>query len=270
MRQTTTLTVRLAASAGLVLLSLNFFGLTQNLRPEGLTPDVLRFGERDLLLSQNELEEEIVRGEQETDAEFLNRVTHSIADGMAHIHWERFDANRFHQQVPVWENYILWGMRYITKIPEYERYHFSNVEKSIERGIGICGDASILLSQILTTEGISNQIVSMPDHVIVVARLGDQEFLLDADFGVVAAISLNEAMLHPARLIAAYAAEDKYDSTVSEFTQALTHTNQRWDGPQAFITKKYYFEKLAYFLKWTIPALLLLVALFLFRNKGGV
>jgi hypothetical protein len=52
-------------------------------------------------------------------------------------------------------------------IPEYERYHFSNPYNSIERGIGICGDASILMSQMLEKNGIEADILTFPGHVVV-------------------------------------------------------------------------------------------------------
>lgn len=137
---------------GLTLLGLNLYGLTKSLRPEGLNPEVLRFRQNDLTLSKNAFFSSSVRLKSESDYNYATRLTHVIARGMAHVHWERFDPSVYNQMIPVWENFILYLMGKFSGIPEFERYHFTIPEKSMERGVGLCGDASMLLSELLTRE----------------------------------------------------------------------------------------------------------------------
>lgn len=54
-------------TSGVALLVLNLYGFTQDLRPDGLTPEVLRFGEQDLSLTPPELDRAIFRVPGETD-----------------------------------------------------------------------------------------------------------------------------------------------------------------------------------------------------------
>jgi hypothetical protein len=41
----------------------------------------------------------------------------------------------------------------------------------MERGIDICGDASMIMSQILERNGIESKIVTFPGHVVVAATI---------------------------------------------------------------------------------------------------
>ena len=41
-----------------------------------------------------------------------------------------------------------------------------------------------------------------------------------------------------------------------------------WNGTSHFITKKYYFEKIAYVVKWALPVILLCIAMIMWRKTG--
>ena len=138
----------------MTLISLNIYGLTQTMDLGNLKAENLRFKDADVTLPKKMMRSGLLRLSNESEQDYAKRATRVIASGMAHIHWELYAPSRFHQTVPIWENYILYAMGKWSGIPEFERYHFSSSEKSIERGIGICGDASILLSQILNENGI--------------------------------------------------------------------------------------------------------------------
>ncbi|MDP5130365.1 MAG: hypothetical protein NWQ54_05745, partial [Paraglaciecola sp.] len=158
--------------SGITLLTINLYGLTQTLAPAAITIDDLRFREKDVTMSREALLLNLPRQINETDQLYAERITTNIAATLAHIHWLDYHPSQFNQRVPLWENYILYFMGLFSGIPEFERYHFSSPEKSIERGIGICGDASILLSQLLSRQGINNKIVTFPGHVVVEADYG--------------------------------------------------------------------------------------------------
>ncbi|MFD1593785.1 hypothetical protein ACFSDC_21905 [Alteromonas oceani] len=258
------------ALPGLALLALNLYGFTQDLRPDGLTPEVLRFGDQDLSLTPPELEQAIFRLSDETDRQYAKRLTLDLAAGIAHVEWEAFDPDLFHQRVPVWENYILHLMGVVTSIPEYQRYHYANPYRSIERGIGICGDASMTLSGLLDEQGIANKIITVPGHVMVEAYFDGEPLLLDADFGVVLEQGIMFYEQNPQALISAYQQQlgRVNDGELMIAGNLIKDGFKYWNGTSHFITKKYYFEKVAYVVKWAFPVILLLIAMIIWRKTG--
>lgn len=258
------------ALPGLALLALNLYGFTQDLRPDGLTPEVLRFGDQDLSLTPPELEQAIFRLPDETDRQYAKRLTLDLAAGIAHVEWEAFDPDLFHQRVPVWENYILHLMGVVTSIPEYQRYHYANPYRSIERGIGICGDASMTLSGLLDEQGIANKIITVPGHVMVEAYFDGEPLLLDADFGVVLEQGIMFYEQNPQALISAYQQQlgRVNDGELMIAGNLIKDGFKYWNGTSHFITKKYYFEKVAYVVKWAFPVILLLIAMIIWRKTG--
>jgi hypothetical protein len=255
---------------GLLLLFINIYGLSQSLRPSGLNEDVLRFKQNDLLLSPDEFLNQVNRLPGEGETEYVIRLTDVIADGMAHVHWGKYDPDRFYQRVPLWENYILYFMGRFSGIPEFERYHFTIAEKGIERGVGLCGDASMLMSEILKKEGIANKIITMPGHVVIAAQADSEEIWLDPDFGVAIEAKLEVLKAEPERLTKAYNNKGFIDNGESLVRNGMEHHNyQTWNGVKHFVQKKYYFERLSYFLKWFIPIFLITIGLYLGRKNGS-
>lgn len=243
-----------------MLLALNLYGLTKTLRPEGLNPEVLRFSQNDLTLSKADFFNSSLRVIAETDYQYATRLTHVISNGMAHVHWERFDPNQYHQTVPVWENFILHLMGRFSGIPEFERYHFTIPEKSIERGVGLCGDASMLLSELLLREGISNKIITVPGHVMVEASIGGVKTLLDPDFGVVLRHDVATYLASPEQLELEYNLSGFVSNGEQVVSKGIRSGKvEYWSGPAHFVTKKYYFERASYIFKWLIPMVLLIL-----------
>lgn len=257
-----------ALGLGCTLLIINVLGLFQTLRPDNIYVEHLRFKERDVLLSYDNFLNNIERQLQESDEAYSYRLTKVIADGLAHVHWEKYQPEKFHQTIPIWENYILYLMGKLKVTPEYERYHFSDPMKSIERGIGICGDASILLSQLLVQQGIYNQLITIPGHVMVEATIGNKKVLLDPDFGVTFNKSAHYYRQNPTHIGTAYSAlgYGTYDDQfiINGFKKKVTY----WDGVKHFITKKYYFEKIAYVIKWLLPCILVLFGLYMIKRNN--
>lgn len=242
---------------GILLLLLNFYGLTQDIRPELDPEHSLRF-ENDLPLP---FDETLTRLSQlksiDSELTYASEATRFIAQAMAHIHWnEEPDPDKYHQRVPIWENYILFALGYVSNIPEFTKYHFIDVKRSLKRGVGICGDASMVLSQLLTERNIKHQIVAFPAHVVVEAELNNETYFLDPDYGVLAPVSAAQVHETP-DIIDNYYHEAGYDKRESRGLQKIYNVRYtRWDGVKHFVTKKYYFEPIAYFLKWFIPIFL--------------
>ncbi len=252
---------------GISLLSINVYGEFQNIRPTVFFNDELRF-HNDQPETFNETLSQLQKTKNETDLQFAQRITQVVASGLAHIHWERYEPEKFNQLVPIWENYFLYLMGKFSNIPEYEKYHFANYKRSLKRGIGICGDASMILSQVLDENQIDNKIITFPGHVIVSAQFGhNKEQLLDADFGVSLPFSPDEIKQSPNLVNSYYLDAGYFDYDIKSFNRIYNNDYKRWDGVKHFITNKYYFEKVSYYLKWPLPILLIVLSLISFYRR---
>lgn len=252
---------------GCALLSINIFGLFQDIRPSNFSEENLLFA-NDQPLAYAEVLPQLKKRENESDAEFSHRVTLVISKGLAHIHWEKYEPEQFNQRVPIWENYFIYFMSKLTNIPEYQKYHFANYKRSLKRGIGICGDASMVLSQVLTENNIQNKILTYPKHVVVEANLADQQsYLLDADFGLKIPYAKEQTKDNADKIEQIYLAEGYTFYDKDFFATLYAGDYQEWLGVKHFITNKYYFEKVSYWLKWPFPLFMILLFFFL-RKKG--
>ncbi len=96
--------------SGVALAAINVYGEFKSIRPSVFFNDELRFQNDQPTEFKNTMSQ-LVRLEGESDLLFSKRVTKVIAEGIAHIHWERYNAEKFNQLIPLWENYFLisWG-----------------------------------------------------------------------------------------------------------------------------------------------------------------
>lgn len=240
--------------ASLMLLSINFFGLFKSIRPSNLTSMDLRF-KNDYPIDYQVALNKLMRQTSQSHDEYLTQVTNVVAEAVAHVNWnEETDPSKYNQLVPIWENYILYFMGKFSGIPEYQKYHFINYQRSLKRGIGICGDASMITSQVLSKSNIDNQIVSFKTHVVIATKTEDgKEITLDPDYGVVIPFSVDKIADDPA-IVSPYYSEAGYSDREAVGVQEVYFSRfQRWDGVKHFVTKKYYFEHLSYILKWALP-----------------
>jgi hypothetical protein len=253
---------------GLVLSGINIYGLNQQLRPQNMNHQDYRFKD-DLKLSYEDAIVALKKHPEESQFEFNQRITNVIADSLAHIHWnEEEDNTRYNQLVPIWENYFLYFVGKFTDIPEFNKYHFADYHRSLKRGVGICGDASMIMSQVLSQEGTANQIVSFPGHVVVEAQNGNgNEYTYDADFGVLVPYTIEEIQQSPSLINDFYKQRGFSDREISTLRRAYAQDYQRWDGVRHFITKKFYFERITYWLKWPLPIFMILIGLIIIRRQ---
>lgn len=254
---------------GTALLAINIYGLFQPLRPAIFFNDELRFA-NDQPISFQESLLQIPKNKGESQLGYVIRMNELVAKSLAHIHWLRYEPQKFNQLVPIWENYILYAMGRYTDIPEYQRYHFANYQRSLKRGIGVCGDAAMILSQILNKQKIDNKIISFPGHVLVEAQITpDKSLVLDPDFGVVLPMSLTQLNQEPTKTTAFYLEQGYTANDIKLLLNEYNKPYKAWDGVKHFITKKYFFEKISYFLKWPLPIALILISLLFFLKKDN-
>lgn len=255
---------------GFFLFFVNLYGLTQDIRPGTFLSEDIRFeNDRKPIVYNPEIEQKLFAGEKEPK-QFTTDITMLISKILVHIEWPKVDRVQYNQLIPIWENYFLYFMGLFSDIPEFERYHYSNYERSLERGIGICGDASMILSQVLDKNSIENKILSFPGHVINSVTFPDgSQWLLDADFGVVIPHSLSE-IRDNIDLVKPYYAEQGYsDREIGNLQRSYISDFQTWDGVTHFFTKKYYFEKITYWLKWPLPIVLILFSIYMLRKRDN-
>lgn len=252
---------------GISLMIVNLFGLTQTLRPEKLTNDELRFY-NDQPIDYNVAISQLTKRDDENDVEFADRATSLISQALAHIHWDKFQPEKFNQLVPIWENYFLYFMGKWSNIPEYKRYHFADYHRSLQRGIGICGDASMILSQVLDKNNITNDILTYPGHVVVHATFNNQQsIILDADFGIKVPFDKDNTKDNFKEIAKLYTEEGYTEGDRLFFENMYQSNYQEWRNVKHFITKKYYFEKISYAMKWIFPLMLLLISVYLFNRQ---
>jgi len=239
-----------------------------SIRPDVFFEDELRFA-NDSPLEFDLALEQINKKDSETDLNYSERLTDVIAKSIAHIHWEKYDPEKFNQLIPLWENYFLYFMGKFSNIPEFEKYHFADYQRSLQRGIGICGDASMVMSQLLDKNYITNQIITFPGHVIVSANVGQnqKEMLFDADFGVTLPFTAEEIKQSPSLVNNYYLKAGYFDYDITAFNRIYNNNYQRWNGVKHFITNKYYFEKITYILKWPLPIIMIISGIYLFLSS---
>jgi hypothetical protein len=252
---------------GVSLTLINVYGIFNDVRSDRLNTEPSRFP-NDVSLNYEQSMHEIKPVINESDVNYTLRMTNVISQSLAHIHWnEEADTTRYNQLIPVWENYFLYFMGRFSGIPEFEKYHYASYQRSLKRGIGICGDASMVMSQLLDKQGIKNQILSFPGHVVVAANIDGQERVFDPDFGVAIPFSPEKIKTSPTQIFQHYQDMGYSTREIQGLMRAYNLGFKRWDGVKHFITNKYYFEKITYALKWPLPIIVLLLGVFLFYRQ---
>ncbi len=269
------LVVLLMLVFGIMLLGLNLYGLTQPLRKPGLgvtEQELLRFIPEDVWSYETSLSaiNSLSRLEsKEALAENANKVVHR---SLVHVNWQKVDPIAYRQLVPPWENVFLWAVGQFSGLPQFERYHYADYRRSIRRGIGICGDASIVLSSVLDRYAIDNDIISFGGHVIVEYEdAKGQKLLLDPDFGVAINRSLDDLKADPELVRPLYLEAGYSTQEVDDLISIYSGDMAIFDGTYSFMSKRYLFEKATYVLKWLLPPLLIFptVVLWLRRRRQG-
>jgi hypothetical protein len=188
---------------------------------------------------------------------------------LVHIEWDKVDPVEYRQLVPIWENYFLWGIGMFSGLPQFERYHYANYERNIKRGIGICGDASTVLSSVLDQYQIPNRIVSFDGHVIVEYEREDgKRQLLDPDYGISLGLSLEDLMERPEQIRDLYLTAGYSNIQVNGLITIYKRGFALFDNTYNFMALRYIFEKVSYIAKWVLPLLLILLSLGYFFGLG--
>ncbi|WP_152638740.1 transglutaminase-like domain-containing protein [Marinobacter santoriniensis] len=258
---------------GFALMALNIYGLTQSLRmPELGVKELekLRFVPNEVWDSKTSLKAISNLKSVTKPTKLANRATLLVNKSLVHVDWPEVDPVAYRQLVPPWENIFLWGVGEFSGLPQFERYHYTDYRRTIERGIGICGDAATVLSSVLGRFGIPNNIISFDGHVIVEYQARNNEWLLlDPDFGVVLGHSLAVVREKPEVVRQAYLSAGYSAGEVEDLIKIYSGRYKKFDDTYGFMAKRYIFERLTYVLKWILPILLMfpILVLWFYRKK---
>ncbi len=256
---------------GLGLLISAIYGQITGIRvAERVAVSDLRF-ENDLSLSAEETMEQLKRLPNESDAAFVQRSTLTIQAGLAHLdRWYDHNPEHYNQLIPFSENPLLNLLGRYSGLPQIERYHFSDYKRTIDRGIGLCGDHAIVLSSVLDENGIDNVLLSARGggHIVVeVTDKSDAQGIYDADFGV-SMPSLTQSSMTDPSVVQAYS-EAGYSSRELLAIQKIYSENfLQFDSVYHFMAKRFIFERLSYVFKWLFPLFLIAVAIWFSWEKS--
>lgn len=240
---------------------LNLFGLTQSIRYRffNATPeDMFRFGREEPLphkVAMNEIGKAL---SEESSVAFAGAATVLVSECLAHIEWWKLDPVKAYQTVPFWENPVLWALGRFSGLPNYQRYNFTDYRRTLERGFGVCGDASIVLSQLLDKKGIKHNIIAFPDHVLVEAELDGKLCVLDPDFGVVTKHSLAELASNSELTTQYYLDAGFPQSDATSMGKIVKKRFFAYSSVFRFVPKRYILERVSYWFFWYVPPVIVI------------
>lgn len=250
---------------GVILLAINVLGSFKTLRnPDIYTQDSKLF-KSNADIKYEDILREINRKENESDKEFAIRVNDLIYRGMLY-YWHIEGIKKYNLKVPIWENYILSIRNSLRSI---DRYEFKSWEKNLERGVGLCSAYSNVLEGILIDNGVEARIWGLTRHVIVEAKVSENEwYVLDPNYGLVIPHSMEEIKDDPELVRSTYL--DMADLHVEETYKDPYTTDLMVEvfgyNDNSILSPSHRFERFSYIAIWVLPLLLIFVGGLLVYN----
>jgi len=266
-------------SVGLLLLAVNSISLFVPLRHPDIDTEKLTGFKNDISIDFGTATKLLENLNPADTRKYVIQVTDIFNRGIAH-YWPDDGKKKYNLTIPIYENYILYILQFI--YPNiYEKYEYCNYEKALERGIGLCSQQSIAITDFLNKKGVKAKIVGLDGHVLTTVLVDiekDEWWILDPDFGVVVPQGLAEIEKNP-KIVKPYYEKklgkeegilDKiieiYGSSGNEiYSDAII-------GNVGYIDcnwKKVLIEWLSSFLIWAIPIIFILPFIFASLSKKG-
>jgi len=246
----------------IILIVINTIGIFMSLRNLEIYTENNTFFKNDITLTQEQLLE-ILDEKENSKQDFALKANDAINKGIAH-YWLDEGIDKYNLRIPIFENYILFLSSYAYPV-SFEKYQFIDYQKAIERGVGLCSQHSIILSEILEKNDIDSKIVGLSGHVVVMANIDKKKdlwWILDPDYGVTIKHNISQIEEKP-EIITAYYSEKGYNDVEIEKLVNIygSEGNIIHDGVLEYNNKnKYYFEKLSYVAIWVLPLILIFLA----------
>jgi hypothetical protein len=191
---------------------------------------------------------------------YVQRLTHDVSVGIRH-YWKDEGIDEYHLRVPVQENYLLYLASFL-RPDRYMKYEYTDYRKAVERGVGMCSQCVVIVAEVLKEKQIHSRIVSLGEHVVVLAQVGDDEWwVLDPDYGVAIPYGLSDIQANPELVKESYLAAGWAPKPILNLIRIYGHdhaTMYNGDGARGYHAKLWIAEKLSYIMIWVIPAVLVL------------
>jgi hypothetical protein len=256
---------------GICLLIANIYGLFTSLRNPDIYLEKNVGFSSDITLTEDQIYQTINSGNNDLKG-YVIAVNSAINQGIAH-YWLDEGIDRYHLRIPFQENYILFIASYIMP-QKFLKYELIDYRQAIERGVGLCSQQAIILSEVLYEKGIKTQIVGLSGHVVVTALVDEKAnewWVLDPDYGVVIPHSIETIESTPDLIGAYYAGEGYGIRAIANLTEIYGKDgNVRSDGYGLgnYEQKTNYFEKASYLMIWIVPVFMILP--FFFQRRHAI
>ena len=269
------LTVKTLFYHGFFLFIINIIGLFISLRNESIYQEKNTFFTNDIILTEKEFYDRINKAVIDKK-EYITNLNEAVNQGIAK-YWRNAGINKYNLRIPFYENYLLFIASYLNP-EEYLKYEFVDYRKAIERGIGLCSQQAIIVSEILLEQSIPSFIVGLSGHVVVRAQVDkshDEWWVLDPDYGVVIPYDIdiienNTKLIRPFYAQAGY--KQKKINKLENIYEKKGNAVMSEQGAKGYQIKRCSNEPRFYFLKWIIPCILMTKPIFLFlirrRNRN--
>jgi hypothetical protein len=261
---------------GIILISINISGFFIPLRSPDVYHQLTRYGTNQSITLTEQQVWDIVKNTSMDRKQYLINVNSAINNGVAYywgtkpciidghpdqcLDYERIDK---FLRVPIYENYILYGMSYI--LPQhFLRYFFTDYQIGLERGVGFCDQQTVVLDGLLKSKGIESKMIATPHHFFETALADpatNEWWVLDPTFGVVIPYSIEQIQANPELIRYTFLKGGYSNETIDQqLIQSVfqNHTIKIHPDISEYSTKFYPFERLSYILIWVIPFCLML------------
>lgn len=244
-----------SAFVGIVLLSVNIFGLFQNFSfDRNRNPQIAIRQINDLLNDKTIPAETFVRK--------INTIVHQ---NIAH-YWPTDPTESL--RIPFAQNYLLYAASFV-KPSIYHNYEYCSYTRAIQRGVGLCSESAIVVTDILEHRGIESHMLYFNGHVATIVKIADANgehwLYLDPYFNVIIPTDFHSMDTNPDLIRPYYEAagldQGNIDALVgfmkdtpnTMFERGVTgYTDCNW--------KKITLRKVADVVKWVLPVFLMMPA----------
>ncbi len=234
--------------------------MTTSLRNPKLQEELNRFNPGDVTISQDQVYEAL-DAEIPDRIEYLYQAADAIHNGIGQ-YWEDEGIERFNLRIPFHENYLLY-MVGIVAPDRFQKFEFTDYQRAIERGVGMCSQHAIITAEALYERGWKTKMIGLSGHVVASVLIdedNDSWWIVDTDYGVIIPASIQEIEQSP-ELVGRHYADKGYSPDI------IAHLERVYGSEDNFISDGYgignyllktrYLEKASYILIWVIPVLLM-------------
>lgn len=231
--------------------------------PDASLPNEAWSRANDRCLTWPEVRAGLPRRIDEPAGDYVQRLTHTIADGVAHV-WDRRLAGPLRMHVPARENWCLWLWGEID--PKQREYFFVDAERTIERGVGMCGHVAHALGELLADAGFDARLAQLGGHTVVAVDVDGASWIADPDFGVVLPFALDTLAADPSLAIPDYTAAltrlgdpapAQNGARLAALFDAAGNSVDAGRPATSLPPRHVSRERWAYRLKWVVPLTLL-------------